>query len=262
VIGNIYLTDKKPLNPVESISPQRFSDEDEYLLEMFATQAAIAIENAQLYRKTQQLAVLQERERFGMDLHDGIIQSVYAIGLMLEDTQLRMKTDPEVVDERIQRTIIGLNELIRDIRNYILDLRPQRFQGKDIRRGLEELTRDLQANTFLNVVLAVDGFDVSPLNPEETVEVLHIVQEALTNIRKHARATNVEVALRNEGSEIYLVIQDDGIGIPESYGAIRIGNGLRNMRERTNVLRGDIFFLPRKPKGTKVELRIPLQNSK
>jgi signal transduction histidine kinase len=258
VIGNIYLTDKKRADSTDSISPLMFSDEDEYLLEMFATQAAIAIENAQLYRKTQQLAVLQERERFGMDLHDGIIQSVYAIGLMLEDTQLRMKTDPEVVDERIQRTILGLNELIRDIRNYILDLRPQRFQGKDIKRGLEELARELQANTFLNVVLSVDGFEISPLNPEETVEVLHIVQEALTNIRKHARATNVEVTLHIEDAELSVIIQDDGIGIPETYGAIRIGNGLRNMRERTSVLRGEIVFLPREPKGTKVELRIPV----
>jgi signal transduction histidine kinase len=195
-----------------------------------------------------------------MDLHDGIIQSVYAIGLMLEDTQLRMKTDPEVVDERIKRTIFGLNELIRDIRNYILDLRPQRFQGKDLKRGLEELTRDLQANTFLNVVLGVDGFDVSPLSPEETVEILHIVQEALTNIRKHARAANVEVSLGVEGGDLRLIIMDDGVGIPEPYGAFRIGNGLRNMRERTSVLSGEIDFQPRTPKGTTVSLRIPMSH--
>ncbi len=260
VIGNIYLTDKKGAIPADLSRTVDFTDEDEYLLKMFATQAAIAIENAQLYRKTQQLAVLQERERFGMDLHDGIIQSVYAIGLMLEDTQLRMKTDPEVVDERIKRTIFGLNELIRDIRNYILDLRPQRFQGKDLKRGLEELTRDLQANTFLNVVLGVDGFDVSPLSPEETVEILHIVQEALTNIRKHARAANVEVSLGVEGGDLRLIIMDDGVGIPEPYGAFRIGNGLRNMRERTSVLSGEIDFQPRTPKGTTVSLRIPMSH--
>ena len=96
------------------------------------------------------------------------------------------------------------------------------------------------------------------LTPEETVEILHIVQEALTNIRKHARATNVAVSLGVDDGDLALIIEDDGVGIPESLGAIRIGNGLRNMRERASVLRGDIVFLPRKPKGTTVALRIPL----
>lgn len=89
------------------------------MLQMFTTQAAIAIENAQLYRQIQQLAILQERERFSMDLHDGIIQSIYAIGLMLDDSQFYMDTKPELTRSRILKAIGNLNEVIRDIRNYI-----------------------------------------------------------------------------------------------------------------------------------------------
>jgi GAF domain-containing protein len=89
VIGNLYLTDKFSAADPDGRVVIPFTEEDEKIVEMFATQAGIAIENAQLYRKTQQLAVLQERERIGMDLHDGIIQSIYAVGLMLEDAQHR-----------------------------------------------------------------------------------------------------------------------------------------------------------------------------
>ncbi|MEP7199916.1 MAG: GAF domain-containing protein, partial [Chloroflexota bacterium] len=129
VIGDLYLTDKR--QPADA-SVVVFTERDQQLLEMFAAQAAIAIENAQLYRRTQQLAVLQERERFGMDLHDGIIQSVYAIGLMLEDAQHRVAAEPQEAAQRITQVIPLLNDVIRDIRNYILDLRPQRFQGRDV----------------------------------------------------------------------------------------------------------------------------------
>jgi signal transduction histidine kinase len=258
VIGNIYLTDKTGGEDQEFDQPVAFSKEDQYILEMFATQAAIAIENAQLYRKTQQLAILQERERFGMDLHDGIIQSVYGIGLMLEDTQLRMKTDPDIVDDRIQRTIAGLNELIRDIRNYILDLRPHRFQGRNLKGGLEELARDLQANTFLNVELLTDGIDLSYLTPEQTVEILHIAQEALTNVRKHARATHVQVRLDLETLDMVLSIEDDGIGFDLKQKGLTVGNGLRNMHERAGALQGEISFKPRSPKGMRVMLRVPV----
>ena len=187
VIGDLYMTDRIPDSDGNGERDTAFSREDQELLEMFGTQASIAIENAQLYRQTQQLAILQERERFGMDLHDGIIQSIYAIGLMLEDGQLRLPTEPEEANGRITRAIHDLNDVIRDIRNYILDLRPQRFQGRDLARGLDELARDLRANTFLNIRLCTDAVDASDLSAEQTVEILHILQETLTNVRKHAR---------------------------------------------------------------------------
>jgi len=256
ILGNLYLTDKKWPSTSTKGSYTAFSRVDQQIVEMFATQAAIAIENAQLYRKTQQLAILQERERFGMDLHDGIIQSIYGIGLVLEDTQMLIESEPQVVRDRIQRTLYSLNEVIRDIRNYILDLRPERFKGRNLLSGLEELARDFRANTLLEVDLSTDSVDASRLTAEQTVEILHIAQEALTNVRKHARASRVNVDLMMLDEDLFLTIKDDGVGIKPNL--MTVGYGLRNMRERANSLKGDIVVEPGETLGTQVVLRVPL----
>lgn len=258
VIGNLYMTDKIAGKNANASKYAIFTELDQQVLEMFATQAAIAIENAQLYRQTQQLAILKERERFGMDLHDGIIQSVYAVGLMLEDSQHRIDAEPKEAKVRIERAIRDLNDVIRDIRNYILDLRPQRFQGRDLKRGLEELARGLRANTLLNVTLHLDSLDTSPLSAEQTVEVLHIVQEALTNVRKHARASNVDISYGRDGSDLLLRIKDDGAGMSDLRAQESTGHGLQNMRERALALHGDIRMERNDIKGTMVTLRLPI----
>jgi len=254
VIGDLYLTDKIGADGAPTI----FSAADQEILEMFATQAAIAIENAQLYRQTQQLAILKERERFGMDLHDGIIQSIYAVGLMLEDSQHRLTSEPREANARIAGAIRGLNEVIRDLRNYILDLRPQRFQGRDLRRGLEELARDLRANSFLAVNVQTDAVDFSALMPEQTVETLHIAQEALSNIRQHARATTVEVRVQAEAQCFQVTIEDDGAGFNLADAERAQGHGLRNMRERARNLRGTLRVESRPRGGTRLTLHVPV----
>lgn len=258
VYGNLYLTDKVSSPETGEGDVIDFTEEDQRILEMFATQAAIAIENAQLYRRIQELAVLQERERFGMDLHDGIIQSIYAIGLMLEDTQHRLPERQRSVREGIVRAIEDLNDVISDIRNYILDLRPQRFQGRDLHRGLRELAREIRANSFLNVHLETDSLEGRLVSAEQTVEILHIAQEALTNVRKHARATDVAIELSSENGSLELRIEDNGIGIDRSTEQARLmGNGLKNMQERAHAIEGEISVRPRKPSGTAVVLRVP-----
>lgn len=254
VIGELYLSDKSG-SLGETLD---FTEQDQNILEMFATQAAIAIKNAQLYRQAHQLTILQERERFGMDLHDGIIQSIYAIGLMLDDTQHRMIEAPETAPDGIAYAITGLNEVIRDIRNYILDLRPNRFQGRDLKEGLAELVRELRANSFLDVALDLDGTSVAFLDPEKTVEILHIAQESLSNIRKHARATRVEICLCAREGELQMMIKDDGVGIDLEKTQNSTGNGLRNMQERAARL-GAIFGVENiEAGGTEICIKIPL----
>ncbi len=254
VVGDLYMTDKRtPKGIVVS-----FTARDEEVLEMFATQAAIAIENAQLYRQQQQLAILQERERFGMDLHDGIIQSIYATGLILEDAETRVNNEPQAAAVRLHQAALGLNDVIRDIRNYILDLRPQRFQGRDLRAGLEELVRDFRANTFLNVILTADQIEPNLLSPEQTVEILHVAQEALTNVRKHARAAAVELDLVRDADAIVLTIEDNGIGLANAQRNSSSGNGLPNMSERAHAAGGALSIETIEPTGTRVSLRIPI----
>ncbi len=255
VFGDLYMADK--LTPTGEITV--FTPQDQEVLEMFATQAAIAIENAQLYRQKQQLAVLQERERFGMDLHDGIIQSIYAVGLQLEDAETRIPTEPAEAASRVHQIILALNDIIRDIRNYILDLRPQRFQGRDLKRGLEELARDLRANTFLTVNLNADTLEPELLSPEQTVEILHVAQEALTNVRKHARASRVELDLVRDADAVVLSIEDNGVGIANGRKDGKGGYGLPNMRERARAAGGELQIEPGELGGTRIVLTIPVK---
>ncbi len=258
VIGDLYLADKLSANNDIVEGSTAYTGDDKKVLEMFATQAAIAIENARLYRQIQQLAILEERQRFGMDLHDGVIQSIYAVGLMLEDIQRRIKVDPENSIEGISTAIRSLNTAISDIRNYILDLRPQHFKGRDVLQGVEELARALRANTFMNVHVNVKDVDSRRLNPEQTVGILHIAQEALANVQKHAHATDVDILLRFEERELILEILDNGVSIEPSALQISKGNGLKNMRERTSSLGGRIEIAPREVGGTKVILTAPI----
>ncbi|MBN2044410.1 MAG: GAF domain-containing sensor histidine kinase [Anaerolineales bacterium] len=260
VIGNLYLTEKiDPWNP-HSDELLKFDEEDLRILELFATQSAIAIENARLYRHVQQLAVLEERQRFGMDLHDGVIQSIYAVGLMLESIAHQVDRQPELAKQGIEDSIESLNTAIRDIRNYILDLRPQHFQGRNIVQGVEELARALRANTFMDVYVEITDVDSDAIGPEKTVEVLHIAQEALQNIQKHAQASEVSIALRSQNGNLMLEILDNGISIKPQQLRRSLGNGLMNMQERASSLNGEIIIGPKLEGGTEVRLTIPLQD--
>ncbi|HKY52803.1 MAG TPA: GAF domain-containing sensor histidine kinase [Anaerolineales bacterium] len=253
ILGDLYLTNKLTSSGEVTV----FSQQDQDLLEMFASHAAIAIQNARLYRQSQQLSRLQERERFGMDLHDGVIQSIYAVGLMLDDAQYRAETGQPEVKTTIAQAIEGLNDVIRDIRNYILDLRPQRFQGRHLPEGLEELAREVRAHSFINVDINIVSEDWTQLPPEQTVEILHIAREALVNIRKHARASKVDITLARQDGSLLLEIADNGIGFDPVHLPNDIGNGLRNMQERAQALGGKILFNRADSGGTSVQLNIP-----
>lgn len=253
ILGDLYLTDK--LGPAGQVTA--FSEEDQQLLEMFATQAAIAIKNAQFHRQSQQLTLLQERDRFGMDLHDGVIQSIYGIGLMLEEAQNRFEAESEGGKDLISQAIEGLRRTIHDIRNYIMDLRPQRFQGRDLGAGLAELARELRAHSFLSIDIQVETEDLTRLSPEQTVEILHITREALTNVRKHARASQVDIHVTSRPDVLKLTIIDNGIGLEPNPAANGSGNGLHNMQERAQALGGKILFNRIESGGTCVQLEIP-----
>ena len=259
VIGDLYLSEK--LDDAYSKNPKviPYTQEDQQVLEMFATQAAIAIENARLYRQIQDLAVLEERERFGMDLHDGTIQSIYAVGLILEDVKRRLVSEPESSKEKITQSIISLNNAISDIRNYILDLRPQHFQGRNVVQGIEELARALRANTFMNVDVDIDEIDPEKLSSEQTIEILQIAQEALTNVQKHARASSLDISLENNNGRFEMRIRDNGVSIHEDALRNSSGNGLRNMSERASILNGEISVGQFEGGGTEVYLNIPIK---
>jgi signal transduction histidine kinase len=226
---------------------------------MFAAQAAIAIENAQLYRENQQLAVLRERERIGMDLHDGIIQSLYAIGLLLDDARHRLDSDPPKAQAGVSTAINGLNNTIQDIRNYISDLRPHRFQGRNVKQGLEQLAQELRTDTLFAVRLNVDPQAAAACTARQANEFLHIAQEALANIRKHADATTIQMRFEFSDGLLQMSIRDDGSGFEPAQARVGRGNGLRNMRERARALHGEFRTESRTGGGTQIIVTAPIE---
>jgi signal transduction histidine kinase len=261
VLGNLYLTDKFAENddgsPIEDIE---FTASDQELVEMLAAHAAIAIQNAHLYEQVGRLAIVEERSRIGMDLHDGVIQSIYAVGLMLESARLEMYDEPEEADQSVRLAIAGLNDAIRDIRNFILDLRPQRFSG-DLNQALARLIREFQANAMIPVRFSAQASTLSALAPAVARTIFLTTQEALANVARHARAEQVTVEIWQEPEMAILCIEDDGVGFNVSQQSQAVGHGLANMRARAEELNG-IFIIQSEPgKGTQICLRLPILSS-
>ena len=130
---------------VASREKREFTEREINLLEAIGAWAGTAIENARLHRQARRLAVLEERERIGMDLHDGIIQSIYGVGLALEYARMAIDEDPDMTREKISQSIDGLNEAIRDLRAYILDLNPRQLQSEEtLKQGLQRLLAEFR----------------------------------------------------------------------------------------------------------------------
>ena len=168
---------------------------DEHETQLFTAIGAwvgTAIDNVRLYNQGRRLAVLEERERIGMDLHDGVIQSIYAVGLTLEHARLLIADDPKQSKDRIDQAVDGLNHTIRDIRAYILDLRPRQMNEENLMDGLKRLIAEFKANTQAEVTLEGPEEGYRSLPQVQALTLFHICQEALANIAKHAHASHVK----------------------------------------------------------------------
>lgn len=246
-LGNLYLADK--------LGAAMFSDSDQQLIEMLAAHAAVAIQNARLYAEVERLAILEERTRIGMDLHDGVIQSIYAVGLTLESARLTLPPDADESMALLDAAVAGLNEAIRDIRNFILDLRPRRFPG-DVKQGLMQLVREFQANTMVPVDLQIA--EEAREMPLPAARALFLTtQEALANVARHARANHVEVRLMYSDNVASLLVKDDGRGFDLKNEALQVGHGLANMQARAEGLGGSFDLASAPGQGTSIKLVIP-----
>lgn len=252
-LGNLYLTNK--------IDADEFTRADQEMVEMLAAHAAIAIQNARLYEQVGRLAIVEERARIGMDLHDGVIQSIYAVGLTLESARLALSENLEEAketDRLLEHAIEELNGTIRDIRNFILDLRPRRFSG-DLKQGLARLVREFQANTMVNVSLEVKSEAVESLPASIARAIFLTMQEALANVARHSRATEVDISARRINGTVRLTIVDNGRGFDLSSQRRAIGHGLSNMRTRAEELDGTFRLQSAPGQGTKIVLTLPIE---
>lgn len=211
-------------------------------------------------------AVATDRERIGRELHDSIIQSLYAAGLMLEDASYTIDEDKARAQDRIRDVIGALNRTIRDIRRYILDLRGETNTG-DLAGSLQELVRTFRLETLVDAEFHRYGSSPFPLTREECDHLLTITREALTNVTKHAQATRVDVTLQSTPAELELDIADNGVGFArnghDSSEAVPAPTvmgehqGLRNMQERAEIIGATLTVDSVPGQGTTVRTVVP-----
>src|SRR5450830_1608978 len=248
-IGRLYLTNKLPSGD--------FTEDDERLVEMFALHAGIAIENARLHEQVQRLAIVEERERIGRDLHDGIIQSIYAVGLSLEDVPDLMADEPEVAKARVERAIDSLDQSIRDIRNFIFGLRPELLEQAGLVGGLAALADEFRVNSMVDIDLDTASVDESDLPAEVVAQLLPIAREALSNTARHSKATQGRVRIEARGDIVELTIADNGVGFDQSRPRSPSHQGMVNMRDRAASIGGHLEVRSESGVGTRIIVSAP-----
>jgi two-component system, NarL family, sensor histidine kinase DevS len=253
VFGNLYLTDKT--------TAEVFTDVDEELVVGLAAAAGVAIENARLHARVQELALVEDRERIARDLHDTIVQRLFATGLSLQGAAGLIHGDPDTAVRRVQDAVDDLDLTVKHIRSAIFGLASttERNQGGVRRRILDLVGEGGSMLGFEPTVLFEGPVDAAIPEPVAT-DMLATLREALSNVARHAQARHVGVVVTadvGDGGELTLRVTDDGVG-PPAPDQPR-GHGLDNMAARAAGRGGSLEIGPASPRGTSVDWRVPIK---
>ena len=245
VYGNLYLTNKR--------GADEFSEEDVALTEALALAAGIAVENFRLHDRVRVLSVLDDRDRIARDLHDRVIQRVYAVGMTLQEAT-RSNDLPQVM-QRINKSVDDLDATISEIRTSIYEL------GEDsvpagLRHSVLDLVSELSPMLGARPEVTFSGPIDNAVSQRIADNLLAVLREALTNAGKHAKATHYRVSL-TVTDDVTLEVSDNGVGVSRPQGSEQ-GLGLANLRSRAEKLHGTFEVTPVDLGGTRVTWRVPL----
>jgi signal transduction histidine kinase len=230
---------------------RRFDEGTIRLVETFADQASVAIEYGRAQDDVRRLELMEERERIAKELHDGIIQSLFAVGMNLQATAL-ISTSTETTSG-VEGAVDELDRVIRDLRNYIFELRPSILADRDLGQALRELGNEVQKRSATQVEVEVDAELAAGIS-SSSHQIVQLTREALSNIARHAHAQHALVRLARSGTRAVLVIEDDGVGFDVRGDSA--GTGLRNMRDRAAAMGATLQITSKAGKGTKLRLTL------
>ena len=235
-----------------------FTQQDSYLMTLFANQAALALHNAHLHAQNRQLAIEQERHRLARELHDSVTQSLYSMGLA---AQAALRLLGQNVDREVRYPLEHIHKLsqiaLTEMREQLYDLHPT-VLDEGLVTALAQHCNMLSRHYSLEIEFKADlDSSLSIYHPQT---LYYLAKEALWNIVKHANATHVNIVMTSESDQIVVSIEDDGVGFDPSAFTEGETMGLRNMKERTELL-GGTFELQSKPgQGTRLTVRIPVRS--
>jgi signal transduction histidine kinase len=225
------------------------------LVQSFGMQAAVSLTHARARAQAEQLHLVSERERIARELHDTVIQRLFAVGLALEATSRRPAAE---MQDRLQQAVGDIDDTIRAIRSSIFTLETRTEATTSLRSRVLEVVAECAPALGFEPAVAFDG-PVDTLTTKELTESLvAVLREALSNVARHAHATSATVTVTAH-DEINLVVTDDGTGAASFERAE--GHGVHNLHERARLLGGDASIATIEPHGTRVQWRVPLPSS-
>lgn len=246
LFGILYLCDR--------VDGQPFTEDDEMLLQALAGYAALAIAGSQLSEQQSRLTLLEERERIGMELHDGIIQSLYAIGMHLD--LMRLSGDVRV--EGLSQAIDELNTVIGDIRRYIMNLHSSEYRQKTIYERLQDMISRLHIPETLRI--QIEAPNARPLFTPATFEAIcQMVNEAVSNAVRHAQASSITISTQQDKDQFLIVVADNGRGFDLEQLPNQAGLGLRNIQQRAALHGGQVIIDTAPGRGTRLTISIPVR---
>ncbi len=198
---------------------------------------------------------LEEKIALGRDLHDGIIQSLYATGLNVETVRALVKSRPDEAEQRLDQMRTGLNATIRDVRAYLVGLAPDNLRRAGFAQALSAAITELAKDRNTALELTIDHEVAGQLPPEHAIEALQIAREAVSNALRHGRATAITLRLGRVGSDISLQVADNGSGFDPARSAA--GHGLGNMRARAARLAATLTVESTPGHGARISLKFP-----
>ncbi len=246
VFGNLYLTEKA--------DGAEFTDVDQELIEALAAIAGSAIANTELFAEVQRLTLIEDRERIGRDLHDTVIQRLFATGLSLQAVAKRLGSDAPDHRDRILEAVDDLDETIREIRGVIFSLQdPATSTG--LRARAIALCRELASTLGHSPSVRFEGPVDLVTSPGVADQAVRVLREGLTNVARHASANSVGVVISAEATWLEVRVVDDGVGLPQERrdGAL----GLVNLEKRAHDL-GGTFEVESSDEGTTLRWNVPL----
>ena len=256
VYGRLYLTEKE--------DGTAFSKDDERIAMLFAAQAGVAIQNTRLHEEVisrrNSMAILEDRERISKDLHDGVIQSIYSVGLSLQAGLATLRDAPDRTQERIDGAIAELDNVVRDVRAYIFELTPNIDHHQSVAGRIADLARNFEVNTLAAAQVDLNLGALESLAPEAQGHVVHICREVLSNIARHAGAAEVHITCTMDESHFVFEITDDGRRFDPA--SVDRGHGLTNMNNRAQTLGGTLEIVEAQSTGGMVHrLIVPIGGS-
>lgn len=202
--------------------------------------------------------MLAERARLGRDLHDSVIQTIYACGMGVMSARLTLRNDPAASERTLEQIGAQFNDVIHDLRGFIMGLEPEVLRHRTFRQALNAVAENFRSTHSVEISLQIDDVAAERFSQPQQIHILHIVRECISNALRHGHATAVTVSLRSEGSRGIVEVVDNGKGFQPGSDPTRHGKGLANLSERTKELAGALSIESSPAQPTRIRVAIPV----